>query len=312
MSRKLARESSRHHHSQPPSAKHSNKKHLTTKQHRPDVRPAFRPKTKHPKIKNPHYYLYGFHAVAAALLNPQREKIKLHLTPEVKAKLEKNSALKNILSQLATESAVNITNRYGIDQRFADILENAPHQGVVFETKPIAHIDLKHYLENIITINQSQNHHCFLLLDKLQDAHNIGAILRSADYFNIDGIVLPERHTAPESAAMAKSASGALESIPLIRVSNLSQALQIFKKNGFWIYGLQQNGEHHLENIMFDKKSILVLGQEGDGISAMIDAKTDFSIAIHRTKHNNQIDSLNVSNAVAIALYHWSITAYKK
>ncbi|MDI9313885.1 MAG: 23S rRNA (guanosine(2251)-2'-O)-methyltransferase RlmB [Hydrotalea sp.] len=291
--------------------------------------------------KNDGYYLYGFHAVVAALLNPAREKIKLHLTVEAKEKLEKNETIKKLLAEMGL--AVDVMDRHGIDHQFADVLHDAPHQGVVFETRPLPHVDLRHHLESIIMVDKKESPCCFLILDKLQDPHNIGAILRSARYFNIDGVVLPERHTAPESAVMAKSASGALEVTPLIRVSNLSEAIKLFKKHGFWVYGLNQHGTQPLEKTNFDKKSVIVMGQEGGGVSPLVNSQTDFSVKIdgammddNMVENNvatdaptaegadssetggeksekqefavNNVDSLNVSNATAVALYQWSIT----
>ena len=277
--------------------------------------------------------------MVAALLNPAREKIKIHLTVEAKEKLEKNEVIKKLLAEMGL--AVDVMDRHGIDHQFADVLHDAPHQGVVFETRPLPHVDLRHHLESIIMVDKKESPSCFLLLDKLQDPHNIGAILRSARYFNIDGVVLPERHTAPESAVMAKSASGALEVTPLIRVSNLSEAIKLFKKHGFWVYGLNQHGTQPLQQTKFDKKSVIVMGQEGSGMSPLVNAQTDFSVKIdgavmgdmpamaspaagdasaetsveisaetsaETSEAINTIDSLNVSNATAVALYQWSVT----
>ncbi len=300
-----------------------------SEQRRPDFRRSFdrdnregqqesRPRETKIASKNHGYYLYGFHAVVAALLNPDREKIKLHLTQEAKEKLEKNETLKLLLDAMEANMAISIMDRYGLDHQFGDVLHDAPHQGIVFETRPLAHVDLRHYLENIVEIDKKEAPSCFLVLDKLQDPHNVGAILRSARYFNIDAIILPERNTASESGSMAKSASGALESIPLIRVSNLSETLKLFKKHGFWVYGLNQHGTQPLQTTVFDKRSVIVLGQEGGGVSPLVNSQTDFSVKIEGSVASAapapttedmlaaHVDSLNVSNAAAVALYQWS------
>ena len=223
------------------------------------------------------YYLYGFHAVGAALYNHERVKTKLLLTVEAKERLEKNPALKSIIADLPVE----LVERYDLDQLLDNEGQNVVHQGVALLTAPLPHVDLRHFLETQEKMfDEKKGPTVIMVLERLQDPHNIGAIVRSAAYFGVAAIVLPERHSPSETPLLAKAASGGLESLPIIRVANIAESLRLLKKHGFWIYGLGQRGQGALHQTTFDKKAVLLLGQEGSGLSPLAQSLSDFSIRI--------------------------------
>jgi 23S rRNA (guanosine2251-2'-O)-methyltransferase len=223
---------------------------------------------------------WGRHAVAAALQNPERTIVKIWTTRETAAQFD-----------------------FGRDTpvTFADVADlgrlvpkDAPHQGIVIEVDKLDDIWLADLLDN------TEPGRPLLVLDQVTDPHNVGAILRSAAAFNALGIVTQDRHAPPESGALAKAASGALETVPWVRVVNLSRALDEMAEAGFWRVGLTGEAGMTLAEAMGPDKVALVLGAEGEGMRQNTEAHCD---ALARLPISDRIESLNVSNAAAIALY---------
>ena len=228
--------------------------------------------------------LWGRHAVAAALDNAQRKVLKAWATRETAGFMQ-------------FPSDVSIT--------FADVADlarlvphDAPHQGVVIEVEPLEEAWLDGLLAN------SSDQAVLLVLDQVTDPHNVGAILRSAAAFGAIGIVTQDRHSPPESGALAKAASGALERVPWARVVNLARALDEIGEAGFWRIGLTGQAETELKNALGPKKVALVLGAEGAGLRVNTREHCD---ALARLPISGAVESLNVSNAAAIALYAASV-----
>ena len=171
---------------------------------------------------------------------------------------------------------------------------DAPHQGIVAEVERLPDLLLADLLD------EAEDGRPMLLLDQVTDPHNVGAILRSAAAFDALGIVTQDRHAPPESGALAKSASGALETVPWVRVVNLARALDEIAEAGFWRIGLAGEAETELADALGPKRVALVLGAEGEGIRQNVEAHCD---ALARLPIGERIESLNVSNAAAIALY---------
>ena len=228
--------------------------------------------------------LWGRHAVAAALDNAQRKVLKAWATRET-------------AGFMPFPSDVSVT--------FADVADlarlvphDAPHQGVVIEVEPLEEAWLDGLLAN------SSDEAVLLVLDQVTDPHNVGAILRSAAAFGAIGVVTQDRHSPPESGALAKAASGALERVPWARVVNLARALDEIGEAGFWRIGLTGQAEAELKNALGPKKVALVLGAEGAGLRVNTREHCD---ALARLPISGAVESLNVSNAAAIALYAASV-----
>lgn len=176
---------------------------------------------------------------------------------------------------------------------------DAPHQGVVIEVEPLDEVWLDDLLAN------APQRTVLLVLDQVTDPHNVGAILRSAAAFDAVGIVTQGRHSPPESGALAKAASGALEIVPWVRAVNLARALGDIAEAGFWRIGLAGDAETELEDALGPKRVALVLGAEGPGMRPNTREHCD---ALARLPISGRVESLNVSNAAAVALYAASST----
>ena len=222
---------------------------------------------------------WGRHAIEAALDNPNRVIKKISITREALATLEIPSDIAVVICDVADLGRV--------------IPRDAPHQGMVADVDPLPDIWLGEILEQ-------QSDRPLLLLDQVTDPHNVGAILRSAAAFDAAAIITQDRHAPPESGVLAKSASGALEIVPWIRVVNLSRALDEIAEAGYWRIGLDGDASDELEGAMGTGKLALVMGAEGEGLRQNVSAHCD---ALARLPMSPRMESLNVSNAAAIALY---------
>ncbi len=237
--------------------------------HRPSQAPAGRPR------------FWGRHAVTAALANPDRAVRKMWATREA-------------LAGLSIPPVIPIT--------FADVTDlarlvpgDAPHQGLVIEVDPLDDIWLGDLLER-----GADDKRPLVVLDQVTDPHNVGAILRSAAAFDALGIVTQDRHSPPESGTIARSASGALELVPWVRVVNLARALEEIAEAGFWRIGLAGETQQTLAQAMGEARIALVLGAEGEGLRHNTAEHCD---ELARLPISPRVESLNVSNAAAIALY---------
>lgn len=226
--------------------------------------------------------LWGHHAVEAALLNPERRHRKLWATREAIAGLD---------GELPADFPVEYADTADLDRLVA---RDAPHQGLVLECAPLEERDLAEVIE------AGEEGRPIVVLDQVTDPHNVGAILRSAAAFDALAIVTQDRHAPPESGVVAKSASGALESVPWVRVVNLARALEDLSDRGFWRIGLAGEADMTLAEAMPSGPVAIVLGAEGAGLRHNIAGHCD---ALARLPISPRIESLNVSNAAAIALY---------
>jgi 23S rRNA (guanosine2251-2'-O)-methyltransferase len=224
--------------------------------------------------------LWGKHPVAAALDNPNRKVLKAWATREASA-----------FMQFPNEVPVTLADVADLGRL---VPHDAPHQGVVIEVEPLADA----WLDELITAAPERS--VLLVLDQVTDPHNVGAILRSAAAFGAVGIVTQDRHSPPESGALAKAASGALERVPWARVVNLARALEEIGEAGFWRIGLAGDAETDLKDALGPPRVALVLGAEGAGLRPNTREHCD---ALARLPISDAIESLNVSNAAAVALY---------
>ncbi len=233
-----------------------------------------------PQLAPEQVYLYGLHTVRAAIDNPERRIIKLSVTQNALARLE-------IGAPETLPFPVEIVSPQEIDKVLGP---DAIHQGVMIETRPLPVRRLEALKESPL----------LLVLDQVTDPHNVGAIMRSAVAFNAGAVITTQRHSPTESGVLAKSASGALELIPYIQITNLADALGELHRLGFYSIGLDSEGPAPLEGTFHGEKIALVLGSEGKGLRQ----KTRETVnALARLDMPGAIKSLNVSNAAAIALY---------
>jgi 23S rRNA (guanosine2251-2'-O)-methyltransferase len=238
-------------------------------------------------------WFYGDHAVFAALANPQRKLKRLLIT---KSKISGLDADRRTLVE--TTGQFEIVDK---DTISAVLLDNAVHQGIAVLPFPLADLTI----DDLSDID-SQTSETVAVLDQVTDPHNVGAILRSAAAFNIKAVIVPDRHSPPTTGVLARSASGAVETVPIIRVGNLSRALDQLADKGFWRIGLDGYAETLLETVSGDlKKVAIVLGSEGKGLRQLTSQKCDL---LAKLPISPGIESLNVSNAAAIAFYELART----
>ena len=229
--------------------------------------------------------LWGRHAVAAALDNPDRKVLRAWATREASA-----------FMQFPQEVPLTLAEAPDLGRL---VPNDAPHQGVVIEVEPLEDA----WLDELI--GSPDERAILLVLDQVTDPHNVGAILRSAAAFGAIGIVTQDRHSPPESGVVAKAASGALERLPWARVVNLARALEEIGEAGFWRIGLAGDAETDLREALGSPRIALVLGAEGAGLRPNTREHCD---ALARLPITDAIESLNVSNAAAVALYAASVT----
>lgn len=223
--------------------------------------------------------LYGWHTVTAALANPKRRFRKLFLTENAARRL----ADENIDTRVTPE----IVRPQAIDQRLGP---DAVHQGLLAETDPLP-------APGIETLPREG---IVLVLDQITDPHNVGAILRSAAAFAVKAIVTTARHSPEATGVLAKSASGALELVPMVLVQNLARALNEMNETGFMTVGLDSEGSENLSAVALQAPLALVLGAEGKGLRQLT---RETCRVVARMDMPGDIKSLNVSNAAALALY---------
>ncbi len=230
-------------------------------------------------------WLFGLHAVRDALMNPKRQKLRLIVTLNAQAKLAEAIEFSGIEAEL-------------VDPRkfTAPIDPGSVHQGAALEVKPL---DWGGLAENCI----GREHPRVILLDRVTDPHNVGAILRSAEVLGASAVVGTRHHSAPETGALAKTASGALERQPYLRVRNLADAIVELQNMGFLVLGLDGEADQTIETTLagkLDRPVALVLGAEGPGLRQKTKETVDHLVKIDAA---GGFGSLNVSNAAAIALY---------
>jgi len=231
------------------------------------------------------FWLYGHHAVKAALSNPDRIKTRLFLLPDEPRPQEAKSSL-----------ATTIVDRQTMEKTLP---QGAIHQGIALEVKPLEPLSI----DDVVRQTERKPVSTVVILDGVTDPHNIGAILRSMAAFDSDALIVTDKNAPSETAAMAKSASGALDIVPLIRVTNLARGIEKLKQAGFWVIGMEGTAQKPLRELDIPPKIAIVMGSEGEGMRRLTLESCDF---LAKLPINSRMESLNVSNAAAIALYELS------
>lgn len=226
-------------------------------------------------------WLFGKHAVVAALNNPNRRHTKLLIT----------KALADELAPILTKTKINpsIVTTVQIEQVLP---KGSIHQGIALETSSVI-------IDGIESIDLNKPNMCYIILDQISDQTNIGGILRTAAAFDIDGVITLADNTPTETGHIAKAASGALEIVPLIRVVNLVQTLKHLQNNGFWSVGLDSNTNTHLHELDLPNRTIFIMGSEHSGLRRLTKDKCDYLAKIAMSE---KMESLNVGVAAALTM----------
>lgn len=228
-------------------------------------------------------WLYGLHAVRAALANPGRKLKRAVLTSRAAEEIGARP-LGRVRHEIADGDTVSKLLPAG-----------AVHQGVALQCDPLPRRDLDDVLEAA-----SDRRRIVLVLDQISDPQNTGAILRAAAAFGVAAVIVQDRHAPPESGALAKAASGALDIVPYVQVVNIAHALEQLGERDFWRIALAGDGDGPLKDALPAGDAALVLGSEGSGIRRLVRERCDVSALI---PIDHKMESLNVSAAAAISLY---------
>ena len=241
------------------------------------------------------FFIIGQHAVIEALKNPKRKVLRVFLTEESKKNIHRKSPNENLLNDVK----VYFKTKKELDKYSNK--ENLLHQGYVAEIEHLEKPILKDFIKK-------KKNLIFVCLDGVSDPRNIGSLIRSAASFDIDGIIIKERHFPSESKLMYKAASGSIEHINIFQVSNINTTLKNLKDKNFWVYGLDGKADKDITNFTWRGNTVLLFGSEGFGMHQHTSKYADFLVKI---KINDKIESLNISNSAAI-VFHYLKNNYEK
>ena len=236
------------------------------------------------------FFIVGQHAVIEALKNPRRKVLRIFLTEESKKNIHRKSPKKNLLEDIK----VYFKTKKELDKYSTK--ENLLHQGYVAEIEHLQKPNLKEFIKE-------KNEITLACLDSVTDPRNIGSLIRSAASFNVDGIIIKERHFPDESKLMYKAASGAMEYINIFEVSNINSTLKNLKDKNFWVYGFDGKGDKDFTSVDWKGNKVLLFGSEGSGMHEHTSKYADFLVKINI---DDNIESLNISNSAAIVFHHLS------
>ena len=240
-------------------------------------------RSKHPK-ENSDYYMFGSHAVKAAIENPKRRKHELWISQNARAKVFKDNKIPNI-------PIFNLDNSKNLP-----ISENKVHQGAILKVSPLKQPD------DISEVHNTKQPRLVVILDKVSDPQNVGAIIRTSLFFNCNAIINSLNGGSSENGSLVKAASGAFEQMPYIQVANISQTIVRLKKFGYLVIGLDENSTNKISSFEKGNSDIaIVFGAEGKGIRRLTKEHCDMLVSING---NHNFSTLNVSTAVGITLFN--------
>ena len=265
----------------------------------PEHRPEHRPAKSRLSVMPDQVMIYGRHPAAAALANPARKIKAIYVTDDAQTWIQADHGAALTRRNLTPIVVDRADMAYALPPQDKHV-----HQGVVIVALPLSPPSLDEWLDNRQDDNQNDaqaaKQTVLVMLDQITDGRNIGAIMRSALAFGAHGIIATDRNTPTETSAMLRAASGAAEHMPLIRVVNLSRAITSLQDHHFTVAGLDARGTADLTGCADEDRLVLVLGAEGSGLRHLTREKVDQLIRIPMSDH---AESLNVSNAAAVALY---------
>ena len=234
------------------------------------------------------FFIVGKHPVIEALKNSKRKVFRVFLTEESKKTIHRENQNKNLLKDVK----IFFKTKKELDKYTTK--ENLMHQGYVAEVEQLDDINIKEFIKEKNNLN-------IVCLDEVTDPRNIGSIIRSLTSFNIDGLIVKDRHFPAESKLMYKSASGCMEHVNIFKVSNINTTLKYLREKNFWVYGFDNNGKQDFANVKWEGNNILLFGSEGYGISKHTLKYADYLVKI---KINDKVESLNISNSASIVFHH--------
>lgn len=219
----------------------------------------------------------------------------------VKEALRANRVIKVFITNNFSDKEINLLLQE--KKPYIKVVSNAEldskchgvHQGIMAEIKPYEYLDL----DEIIRRSRKVEVPIIVILDGINDTHNLGAILRSCDIFNVTGVLIPKHNQVPLNATVAKSSAGAINFVPVAQVSSLNQTIQRLKDNGFWVVSTDGSAKLDYNQIKYDFPVALVIGSEGKGVSSLIIKNSDYVVKIPQYGH---VNSLNASVAAGILL----------
>src|SRR5579871_6263784 len=232
-------------------------------------------------------YIYGINAVAEALKARGRAFAWVGV-----AKERHDIRMKRVVEECRKQGvAVRFIGRDELDR----LAGNNAHQGVVAATSAKQYNDL----EDVVAAKRGQ-HSLIVVLDGVEDPHNLGAILRTADAAGADGVVIPERRAASVTGVVTKTSAGASEHLPIARVTNIARTVEDLKERNIWTVGLDERGKQTYDELDYKMDCAVVLGAEGKGVHDLVRKKCDFLVSIPML---GKVSSLNVSVAAGVVLY---------
>ena len=242
-------------------------------------------------MKKTSFLIAGKHAVTEALRNPDRKVLRVFLTEDSKKKLNKENEHMNLLKN----TKIFYKTKKELDRLCSK--EQISHQGLIAE---IEHLE-QDSLKNFINIQENKKNITLIALEDVTDPRNIGAIVRSAVSFNIDGLIIKERSFPSESKLLYKSASGCMEHLNVFEVSNINTALRFLKTKNFWVCGFDKDGKKDFTQHDWETRNVLLFGSEGYGLKYQTSKNSDFLLKVDI---NKRVESLNISNTASIVFHY--------
>lgn len=232
--------------------------------------------------------IYGRNAIQEVIKSTPERINKILISSTVK----KDKKINEIINQAKEEG---ILFQFVPTQKLDTLTENKPHQGIVASISPIVYADLDDFLNGLKKENA-----LVVILDGVEDPHNLGSITRTAVCAGADGIIIPSRRSATVNATVQKASAGAVNLIPIIKVNNIVNAIEKLKEKSFWVFGADAHGEQNYYDVDYSGNCAIVLGGENCGISKLVGCKCDYLVKIPMLSDFN---SLNVANAGSIIIY---------
>ncbi len=238
-------------------------------------------------LQNNQVCIYGLHPSIAAINNPERKIFKVICNSNISEKLEKLLINPEILKGKIKH----------VDNKYFHNLQDTTHQGIVVIASKLPTLTVNEFINKYHHLNNNT----IVLLDEVTDPRNIGAIIRSCVAFGVSGILFVEHRSPSETSSMVKSAAGSFENINIVHATNLAMSIKALKDSGYWVLGLDAHTDTYLDAVSMPDKKVLILGSEGKGMRKLTKESCDFLAKI--PMNFSKIESLNISNAAAIALY---------